>query len=323
MKRLFPLTFLLGLALVAAAQQPTTPKDMNTAYYSYEVQTLTLPSGQEVAYTDTGAGPRTLLLIHGLGSYLPVYDKLIPRLADQYRCVAIDLPGFGQSGWPVVDTVSMAWYASQVEAFIEALALEQVTLLGHSMGGQISLRTALNGQAPVEALVLLAPAGIETFTAEEAAQMKLVVTPASIEALEETQIQANFAVNFATNQLPEDARFMYEDRLELKADEAAYAKFSAHFPQCVAAMLDGPVYAELSQLKVPTLVLFGENDYLIPNRYLHPELTTAAVGDSAQAVIPRCEVKMLPQCGHFVPWEQPELVQQALLEFAAAQAVRE
>ena len=287
---------------------------MNAPYYSYAVQTLTLSSGQEIAYTDTGSGP-TILMVHGLGSYLPVYQKLIDELSSQYRCIAIDLPGFGRSGWPVVDTITIPWFASQVQGFIEDMELEAVTLMGHSMGAQVSLRLAIEHPEALERLVLLAPAGSETFTPEEGAQLKQLITPASIFALEQAQIQQNFSVNFSTNQLPEDAQFMYEVRLSLKADSASYQRFSTTFAQCVYAMLDGPVFSELGQIELPALVLYGENDWLIPNRYLHPEMTTAAVGDTALKYLPHSEVSMLPLCGHFIPWEQPQMVQEALLSF--------
>jgi pimeloyl-ACP methyl ester carboxylesterase len=321
MKRLSPLFPLLGavawLVYAGCSPEPRStnhPTLMNASYYTYDVETLTLPSGQEMAYTDTGHGPRTLLLVHGLGSYLPVYDKLIPLLADEFRCVAVDLPGFGRSGWPV-DSVSIPFFAQQLEEFIQTMDLERVTLLGHSMGGQISLRVALDGLVPLEQLVLLAPAGIETFTTKEAVQLKQVITPNSIYALKPKQIRQNFAVNFTGGQLPDDAAFMYEDRLRLKADSTSYRRFAKHFPRCVAAMLEGPVYAELDQLSLPALVIYGENDALIPNRYLHPGLTTAAVADSAQAALPQAEVKILPDCGHFVPWEQAEPVSEAIRAF--------
>lgn len=307
--------FLLLPALwsCSTGQQASHSTTMNAHYYSYTVQTQTLANGQEVAYTDTGSGEETLLLVHGLGSYLPIYNKLIPLLSDQYRCIAIDLPGFGKSGWPIADTLSISWYAEQLTQFIREMDLENVTLLGHSMGAQISMRLALNEEVPLQQLVLLAPAGIETFTPEEAAQMKQVMTPVSIYSQPDAQIQQNFAVNFADNQLHADAQFMYEDRLKLKADSNAYQRFATVFTQSVAAMLNGPVFQELDQLSVPTLVLFGENDLLIPNRYLHPGLTTDKVGESARDQIPNCELKMLPNCGHFVPWEQPEMVSEAIL----------
>ena len=229
-------------------------------------------------------------------------------MTSKYHCIAIDLPGYGQSGQPV-DELSMGFFVEQIEAFIKAKKLKNLSLIGHSMGGQISIHIALNGKAELQHLILLAPAGIERFSEEEGALLKKLITPLSIQSLPDSQIEKNFAINFAANQLPEDAGFMYEDRLKMKADSAVYSDFSQVFTQSMTAMLEGPVFQRLGELKLPVLTLYGEMDYLIPNKYLHPELTTLGVGKQAESAIPNNKLTMIAACGHFVPWEQSEQVQ--------------
>ncbi len=288
-------------------------KNMHPSY-SYSAQTITLPSGQQIAYREAGEGEQSLVMIHGLGSYLPVWNKLFPLLTPQFHCIAIDLPAYGQSG-EAVDTVSMDFFAAQIEAFIQAKGLENVSLIGHSMGGQIAMRLALRAKLPLQKLILLAPAGIEIFSQAEGDLMKQIVTPASILALPDSQIEQNFAINFFGNRLPADAAFMYEDRLRMKADSAAYDRFSRLFPQSVRAMLDGPVFQELGELDLPVLVVFGEEDALIPNRYLHPDLTTQQIGEKATEALPQGRLMMIPECGHFVPWDGAEALGAAMTSF--------
>lgn len=309
-------TLLFQVGCNSDANQKIPNRTMDKHYYQYDAKQVRLPSGLNMAYRDVGEGPQTLVMIHGLGSYLPVWNKLIPSLSSGFRCVALDLPGYGKSD-AVADSVSIDFFASQVTEFIKALDLKNITLVGHSMGGQISIQVVLAGEVEVEQLVLLAPAGIETFSATEAAQLKQWVSPASVLALADSQIARNFEINFYENQLPEDANFMYEDRLRLKSDTLAYKAFSKLFTQSMNAMLDGPVFEELSQLKLPVLALFGEDDQLIPNRYLHPGTTTEQIAELAETNIPNAHVKMIPKCGHFVPWEQVEFTSQTILQFIA------
>ena len=308
------LILILTSGCASDSPQTSSKQEMNQHYYPYNTQVFQLSNGTHIAYRDTGKGQETLVFIHGLGSYLPVWDKLIPQLASDFRCISLDLPGYGKSDL-VEDSISIAFFAQTVETFIQEMGLQQVTLVGHSMGGQIAIRISLSQQIEINQLILFAPAGIETFTTEEAAMLTQLVTPASILALEDNQIAQNLHVNFYNNQMPEDAVFMYEDRLSMKADSNAYSYFSRLFPASMNAMLEGPVFNELSRLDMPVLVFYGENDLLIPNKYLHPELTTQKVGEIAITHIPNSELIMVPQCGHFVPWEQADIVSQAMVSF--------
>ena len=80
-------------------------------------------------------------------------------------------------------------------------------------------------------------------------------------------------------------------------------------------MLQQPVYERMKEIKIPVLVVYGENDYLIPNQLLHKGLTTRQVADSGQAQLPDSKLKMMPQAGHFVQWEAAEAVNQEIQDF--------
>src|SRR6476659_7144606 len=114
------------------------------------VSHLTL-DGIDLAFTDVGQGDRTLLLVHGLGSYMPVWSRNLDALARNARVVAIDLPGYGKSG-KANYAYSMAFYARVVDRVIDALHLQHVVLVGHSMGGQIAMTHALRFPGRAEAL---------------------------------------------------------------------------------------------------------------------------------------------------------------------------
>ena len=219
--------------------------------------------------------------------------------------------GYGRSGKGDY-AYDMAFFAQTLREFAAALDLKNLSLVGHSMGAQIALHAVLQDSTLAQRLVLLAPAGFETFTEQERAWFSLVYTPAVLQATPPEQIRKNFDINFF--RFPADAEFMIQDRLALR-ESADYPAYCAMIPKCVAGMLQQPVFDRLPELKIPVLVLYGENDGLIPNRFLHKGLTTRQVAESGQQRLPNSRLLLLPECGHFVQWEAAGAVNQAILDF--------
>lgn len=209
----------------------------------------------------------------------------------------------------------MAAFAKTITALADALELQNVVLVGHSMGGQIALTAALQSPEDFVGLVLIAPAGIERFSETEAAWFKANVTPTVIKNTPQEQIKMGFDVNFAAGKLPDDAFFMYEDRLQICSDAEEHDFFCELIPKCMAAMLDAPVFEQLNRIKIRTIILFGTHDYLIPNKHLHPDLTVEMVAAAAQNAIPRSELVLVPNAGHFVMWDNPTVVNNEILTF--------
>jgi pimeloyl-ACP methyl ester carboxylesterase len=306
------LSLIVSFLLVSCGvQQSLTPlQTMDELPYPYVVQKVEVSDGIQVAYVDEGKGDQTLIFIHGLGSYLPAWKKNIEGLKGQYRCIAIDLPGYGKSSKGKYEG-SMQSYAKIVHEVINALALDKVTLVGHSMGGQISILAALAYPEQVEKLVLMAPAGFETFTEGQKQWFRDVMTAKGVRLTTVEQIKVNLAYNFY--RLPDDAEFMITDRVNMRtaSDFEAYCYI---IPKCVQGMVDDPVYDYLPDLKQPTLVFFGEYDNLIPNRYLNPGTTEAVARDGAGR-IPNATLHMVPKAGHFVHFEKAEEVNARIGEF--------
>ncbi|MHB9143697.1 MAG: alpha/beta fold hydrolase, partial [Paludibacter sp.] len=136
--------------------------------YDFEYTITQIDEKISIAYIDEGnkKSENVLLCIHGLSSYIPAWSKLILLLKDQFRCIAIDLPGYGKSSEGVY-AGSMSFYSETILKFIQKLKLKNVSLVGHSMGGHISIATALSYPQIVNRLILLAPAGLETFADDE------------------------------------------------------------------------------------------------------------------------------------------------------------
>ncbi|MFP4624582.1 MAG: alpha/beta fold hydrolase, partial [Gemmatimonadota bacterium] len=162
-----------------------------------------------VAYVDVGDGPETLILLHGLASNLGFWRYNIPGLAENYRVIALDLPGYGRSEKSGDYPYSLSFFAAAIERLIDHLDLDQVTLVGQSMGGQIAMVAALTYPRAVDQLVLVDPAGIETFDPGEADWLRNVYTIEGIRATPEDAIRANLALNF----------YEWDDRFEWMVEE--------------------------------------------------------------------------------------------------------
>jgi len=275
---------------------------MNELKYDFPVHYAELNGGIKLAYVDEGKGKETILMIHGLGSYLPAWKKNISELSKYYRVIAIDLPGYGKSSKDPHSGL-MSFYAGVIADLIEKLQIGPVNLAGHSMGGQISMVLALERPELVKRLILVDPAGFEAFHAGQRNWFKEVMTPNLVRLTTVDAIETNLASNFY--RMPADARFMIEDRIAMR-DASDFEAYCLAVARSVYGMVDEPVLDKIAGIKVPTLIFFGENDMLIPNRYLNPGFTSK-IAEKGASLIKGSKLIMVPKCGHFMMFEKPEV----------------
>lgn len=278
--------------------------------YDFKTQTITLDD-LEISYIKEGTGEKTLLFVHGLSSNADAWSKNIAVLKKDYTCVALDLPGYGKSSKPDA-SYTASYFAEVVQQFIEKLELKNIVLVGHSMGGQASIKLATMYPERIEKLILVAPAGLEQFSEASSNVMKSFFTTASVKNTTDAQIEKNYALNFYVQ--PKDVSKMITDRKKIK--EAS--NFDAHceaIVKSVSGMLNDPVYNDLENISQPTLVIFGNQDMLIPNRYFNPTLTTEAVGNIAVEKIKQARLEFIKDAGHFVQFEKPKEVNALIHQF--------
>lgn len=266
-----------------------------------------------LSYTEQAAGKETLILLHGLGGTKKHWQHNLEALGKRYRLLALDLPGYGESPLKNVPEENLLHYFSKaVVALMDSLSIEKAHLLGHSMGGQLALLLALEHPERIRTLILAAPAGIEAFTPQEAAGLKAYAATVFPQKQTEEQIRQAWALNF--HQQPAEAEPLIRERLQLN-DTDYYPTYAQLLIKGVAGMLEAPVASRLGEIKIPVLILFGAEDRLIPNRYLHPALSTQAVAQQAKAAIPTSQVVLLPAAGHLLQLEQAEAFNKAVLQF--------
>jgi pimeloyl-ACP methyl ester carboxylesterase len=301
----FLISLFLLMSATSVAAQDTLP------HYPDDVQTTTV-DGREIAFVDRGEGD-PLLFVHGLGSNLSLWRETLDAFDDSHRVLALDLPGYGLSGKADVPG-TMSFFADAVTGFLDERDLDTVTVVGVSMGGQVGLTLALEAPERLRRLALVSPAGIESFTSEEAEALKNATTAEGIVNTSDEQVRQNTALNFA--EWTDEYAWIIEQRhaLSERDDFEAYAKANA---RSVAGMLEGPVRDRLGEIDVPTLVLFGAGDKLIPNQYLHADMTTADVAERARTALPNATVHLVDDAGHLLMLERTEAFQEKLRAFLA------
>lgn len=291
----------------------SSPNSMaNILKYPFTVKTVKLVSGIEIAYAEQGKGGNTpLLFIHGLGSYMRAWDKNIAELSKSRRCIRLDLPNYGKSSkgkYPA----GMKFFADNIKAFCDRLGLRKVIIVGHSMGGQIATTMALKYPNLIEKMILVDPAGFETFTDVQKTTLKNFATPEVIKSTTEGQIQQNFKSNFY--KMPSDVQFMIDDRIKMRS-ATDFEEYCYGVSQNIYGMLDEPVFTKLSTISTQTLCFYGKNDALIPNKFLNPTLNTEGVAKAGSTKMPNCQLIMLNEAGHFAMWEQAKIVNSEIAKF--------
>jgi len=280
--------------------------------YPYKTKLINLKGNLTLAYAEEGESEKeSIVFIHGLASYMPAWKKNIPVLKNYFRCIPIDLPGYGKSSkddYPV----SMDFYADTIIELLNKLGIDKVVLAGHSMGAHISIFTAIKYSDRVKKLVLASPAGFETFNEFESQILKDFMTVDLLINNNIEQLRQNVIINFY--KIPKDAEFMIEDRIALK-NAKDFKLYCSSVVKSLHAMLNEPVFDKLELIKQQTLILFGEDDYLIPNRELHKNLKTKLVAESGARKISNNKLIMVPECGHFLPFEQPDVFNKEVIKF--------
>lgn len=264
----------------------------------------------KIAYTDEGDSKDVLLFIHGLGSYLKAWDRNIPELKNHFRCIALDLPGYGKSS-KQIHSGRVSFYVEIINEFIKKLNLQNVSLVGHSMGGQIVSAYVIKYPAQITKLILVAPAGFEYFNADESEIIKMIISPDLIFKTSNNQIRLNYNSNFFN--MPDEAEEMIADRITIKDDEDFYAHCTV-VSNSLLGLLNEPVFDHLALITIPTLIFFGKEDLLIPNRSIH-QTTTEEVAILGSSKIKNSKLILLNECGHFLQYEKPDQFNSSVISF--------
>lgn len=259
-----------------------------------------------VHYAEAGEGDPVLLL-HGWPQHHAMWAPVIAGLRDRYRLLAPDLRGFGWSGVPEGEYSGEAFARDQI-ALLDALGIERVFVIGHDWGGWTALLLGIDHPERVRSLLacdtahpwprrspkLLRHAWRSWYAA-------CLATPVLGPALLERTPFAEGALrrgNVGTPFSPPELH-LYADSYRDPGRARAVSKLYRYYFRVFAEGLRGGYRGQ--RLDVPAQVLFGEHDILVA-----PELVSDPAAYRSQA--PQMRVELVPDSGHFLVDERPEVV---------------
>jgi pimeloyl-ACP methyl ester carboxylesterase len=267
----------------------------------------------KISYIEQGKGKHVLLLVHGLGSEASHWQKNISVWAEKFRVIAIDLPGYGSSEKRdfIPREGMINFFADILLDFLKVtIANEEITLVGHSIGGQTAMLFAAKYPEKVKKLVLLAPAGIEEYSQRQVGMLDNLLSFYPVVGKNQTAIRLGFRHNF--HKMPPDAEPLIQERIAL-AESEIYPLYCKMITQCIRAIITTKV--DYARIKAPALVVFGENDKLIPNSVFNPKLKPMHIADRAGKLIADSSVVMLKDTGHFLQFENADVVNKLVADF--------
>lgn len=256
----------------------------------------------EMAYVDMpGSGPdaKAVVFIHGLGSYLKFWRAQLDAFQQQgYRVIAVDLPGYGKSDKPGTFPYTMEAMADAVMELVDSLGLDKPVLAGHSMGGQTSLSFAIRYPEALSGLVLASPAGFEKFSWREKQWFARVMSTEFIKSAPEASIWGSVRQGNFMHWRPE-LEWLIEERVRLAKSPEFDAYAYANVRTVRGLSNNDFVRGNLHRVTVPTVIIYGTDDRLIPSPFLHGG-ETRGIMEYGAAHIPGAKLVALEGCGHTV-----------------------
>ena len=304
--KILTLACLILLLAVGCTHAPAPPATLSQDWG--EQKTFDF-QGLKINYYEAGQGPPVLLL-HGFAACAYTWRYLIPPLAADHRVITMDLKGFGLSDKPADGHYAVADQAEMVADFIRRQDLRDLVIMGHSMGGGVTLMTYLKlretDPGRIKKLVLIDSAGYPQ-------KLPWFIWMAKVPGLN-TMLSKVLSPRFAAALVLKKCYYDKDKITEEQIDTYAYfgslpgaaAAVSQTAKQIVPKDQDiEALIAQYKTIKVPVLVIWGADDEVVPLK----------VGKNFERDIPGAKLVILPHCGHIPPEEEPLATRQAIMDF--------
>jgi pimeloyl-ACP methyl ester carboxylesterase len=252
-----------------------------------------------LSYVDEGSGP-PLVLLHGMPSWGYVWSSVLPLLTNRFRVLIPDLAGFGYSDKRDCFDRSVSRQATSIESWMDSIGLSRAAFVGHDIGGGVALRLSTLSPGRVERLTLINSVCYDSW-------------PGSL---------------MLTLSHPESHRRLSSRRTNLLLRRGLKKGFSQPQEECLSGMLAPytteigklslirnavalntsltmEISALLHHLRVPTLIICGEDDPFHPIKY----------GTRLATDIPGAQLVRLQKARHFVMLDRPEIIASCLTQF--------
>jgi pimeloyl-ACP methyl ester carboxylesterase len=286
----FLFSLFLAAACTALQAQPAADKQIDIF-------------GQKIHYVEAGAGP-TVILLHGLGGDISNWGQNLPVLAAKYHVFALDQIGFGKSDKPMIN-YRVQTLVDFLDSFCRKLEITKATVVGNSLGGWTAMAFALEHPEKVSRLVLVDSAGY-SFAKEGRTVSRDLMLRLNASSIDDAK--SVLSMILANKQMITEGL----------AEQFLAQHLARNDGYTINAFIDSILRGEdfvdgkLGAIKVPTLIVWGREDLLVPlnsgNMLAHD------IGGS--------ELVVLDRCGHVPMLECAQPFNAAVLKFLAAEGMQ-
>ena len=250
--------------------------------------------GHRIRYLESGSSKNTLVLIHGLGASAERWAQVIPLFEDNFRVIVPDLIGFGYSDKPTAD-YTPDFFSDFLEKFFTALNITRPSIIGSSLGGQISAEYAASHSDHIEKLILVSPAGMmKKSTPALDAYIMAALYPNVISAKNAFELMEGSGKN-----VEEHIVSGFVERMQLPNAKLAFMS------TVLGIKNSKSITSKLQSITIPTLIIWGGNDPVIPINH----------ADDFVSAIQDCRFFRMDGCGHTPYVQNPYLFTSKVLEF--------
>ena len=249
-------------------------------------------NGVKINYIEQGSGDEFIIFVHGYAGTKGAWKEVLELLPKEYHAYALDQRGHGQSARP--GSYQLTEFVEDICAFSQELGIERFTYVGHSMGGKIGMKFALDHPDVLKALVLVCPAPAFAFHPDMVPAIKegmraMFASPESIRGYVESEINGRPVSKERINDMINDMSSI---------DPAA-------IEGCADFLFSTDLLPQLGDIRSPTIIVVGAEDMSVTLDIARP--TANAIKGS--------RFEILKDSSHFLPIESPQELVDLLTSF--------
>jgi pimeloyl-ACP methyl ester carboxylesterase len=249
------------------------------------IKSVVLPSGVRLPYVEQGGRAGVpVVFLHGTSDSWRSFENVLPELPDWMRAIAVTQRGHGDADRPATGYRTQD-FADDVAALMDALGLEKAFIVGHSMGGSIAQRFAIDHPARMLGLVLI---GARASWHRHPGVLALGEAVATLS----DPVDPDFVREFQLSTLARPISPAYLETVVAESLKLPARVWRAAFAECV---FQADHTAELGSIATPTLLMCGGQDDFARDEQ-----------DTLVAAIPGASLLVYPDAGHALHWEEPQ-----------------
>lgn len=250
-------------------------------------------------------GQHPIVLVHGSRLHAHVWNDFSHRFKDRFHVVAVDQRGHGDSGWCARNRYDLEDFYQDLQAVIEARGLTRFTLIGHSLGGRVSMLYASRHPQALERLVLVDITPGRPAAATGADISRITETPGPRDF--ESQAEATAYLGKLLSRAP---AHVIEESVRFGMRQVASGRYTWKYDPAMLKRAPAAIdlWGMVKSIPTPTLLQYGS----------HSKVVSTELAERLKQTMPQCTVERIEKAGHALFTDQPDAFAASVERFLAA-----